>query len=286
MCLEFPSLVDTDAAFQRDPVMPKTRPPYAPEFCRQMVEWSERAVTQSLTDLARQFEPSSPAIRNWVARADREEGRREARPPASEVALPPAEREELTRLRRENKQLRLERDILSRTTAYFARETGVIPVFEFMSANQVSFPIAMMAPREHDVAVPPALALLDADDHPAAVDVGDLDPGRLGGAQSSRIRSGQRGASLQARDRFQKAHDLVSSEHHRQFARRAGIRDPLRLSRCTKFQNSHVYRFQRFRSRNLRQSCSQSATGCCITARKGRRSAVQRCCKVDGGECL
>jgi transposase len=33
----------------------------------------------------------------------------------------------LTRLRRENKQLRLERDILSRATAWFARETGVIP---------------------------------------------------------------------------------------------------------------------------------------------------------------
>ena len=41
--------------------------------------------------------------------------------------LSAAEREELTRLRRENKQLRLERDILSRATAWFARETGVIP---------------------------------------------------------------------------------------------------------------------------------------------------------------
>ena len=76
------------------------------------------------TELAREFEPSSQAIRNWVAQADREEGRREAKPPA---ALPAAERDELARLRRENKQLRLERDILSRATAWFARETGVIP---------------------------------------------------------------------------------------------------------------------------------------------------------------
>ena len=53
-------------------------------------------------------------------------GRREAKP-AADAGLSAAEREELTRLRRENKQLRLERDILSRATAWFARETGVIP---------------------------------------------------------------------------------------------------------------------------------------------------------------
>ena len=37
------------------------------------------------------------------------------------------ERDELVRLRRENRQLRLERDILSRATAWFARETGAVP---------------------------------------------------------------------------------------------------------------------------------------------------------------
>jgi transposase len=78
-------------------------------------------------DLAREFEPSAQAIRNWVAEADRREGRREAKPAATEAALTAAEREELTRLRRENKQLRLERDILSRAAAWFARETGAIP---------------------------------------------------------------------------------------------------------------------------------------------------------------
>ena len=105
--------------------MPKTRPPYAPEFRRQMIELVRAG--RDPTDLAREFEPSSQAIRNWVAQADREEGRREARLPATGAPLPAAEREELTRLRRENKQLRLERDILSRATAWFARETGVIP---------------------------------------------------------------------------------------------------------------------------------------------------------------
>jgi len=41
--------------------------------------------------------------------------------------LTPAEREELCRLRRENRQLRLEREILSKAAAWFARETNAIP---------------------------------------------------------------------------------------------------------------------------------------------------------------
>lgn len=73
--------------------------------------------------LAREFEPSAQAIRNWVAQADRDEGRREEKAPD----LPPAERDELVRLRRENRQLRLERDILAKAAAWFARETDVIP---------------------------------------------------------------------------------------------------------------------------------------------------------------
>ena len=43
------------------------------------------------------------------------------------VALTATERDELARLRRENKQLRVERDILSRAAAWFARETGAVP---------------------------------------------------------------------------------------------------------------------------------------------------------------
>jgi transposase len=77
-------------------------------------------------DLAREFDPSSQAIRNWVAPADRQDGRRQAKP-APDASLSAAEREELTWLRRENEQLRLERDLRSRATAWFARETGVIP---------------------------------------------------------------------------------------------------------------------------------------------------------------
>lgn len=104
--------------------MAKTHPPYAPEFRRQLIELVRAG--RDPADLAREFEPSAQAIRNWVAQADRQDGRREAKP-AGEAGLSAAEREELSRLRRENKQLRLERDILSRAAAWFARETGVVP---------------------------------------------------------------------------------------------------------------------------------------------------------------
>ena len=101
--------------------MAKTRPPYAPEFRRQMVDLVRAG--RDPTELAREFEPSAQAIRNWVAAADRESGHKTEPAPDSPV-LTAAEKEELLRLRRENKQLRLERDILSRATAWFARETG------------------------------------------------------------------------------------------------------------------------------------------------------------------
>ena len=105
--------------------MPKTRPPYAPEFRQQMVDLVRAG--RDPQDLSREFEPSAQAIRNWVVEADRRDGRREPKPVAADATLTPAERDELARLRRENKQLRLERDILSRAAAWFARETGVVP---------------------------------------------------------------------------------------------------------------------------------------------------------------
>ena len=105
--------------------MPKTRPPYAPEFRQQMIDLVRAG--RDPEDLSREFEPSGQAIRNWVAAADRRDGRGEPKPASVESALAASERDELLRLRRENKQLRLERDILSRAAAWFARETGVVP---------------------------------------------------------------------------------------------------------------------------------------------------------------
>ena len=98
--------------------MPKSHPPYPPEFRRQMVELVRAG--REPEELSREFEPSAQSIRNWVAQADRDEGRRADGPTS-------AEREELRRLRRENKQLRLEREILAKAAAWFARETESVP---------------------------------------------------------------------------------------------------------------------------------------------------------------
>ena len=120
----FPSPLPANAQRQKVSLNGQDASPYAPQFRRQGVELVRAG--RDPGDLACEFEPSSRAIRNWVAPADRRDGRRQTKP-AAEAGLSAAEREELTRLRRENKQLRLERDILSRATAWFARETGVIP---------------------------------------------------------------------------------------------------------------------------------------------------------------
>jgi transposase len=98
--------------------MPKSHPPYPPEFRRQMVELVRAG--RSPEELAQEFEPTAQAIRNWVQQADRDEGLRHD-------GLTTDEREELNRLRRENRQLKQEREILKKAAAWFARETGAIP---------------------------------------------------------------------------------------------------------------------------------------------------------------
>ena len=73
--------------------MPSTRPPYPAVFRQQMVELVQSGRTPG--ELAREFEPSAQAIRNWVAQAGRDAGERSD-------GLRTEEREELRRLRREN----------------------------------------------------------------------------------------------------------------------------------------------------------------------------------------
>lgn len=98
--------------------MGRKAPAYAPEFRQRMVELVRAG--RSPDNLAKEFEPSAQTIRNWVAQDDRDAGRRSD-------GLTSAERDELLKLRRENQRLRQQRDILSRATAWFARETNVIP---------------------------------------------------------------------------------------------------------------------------------------------------------------
>ena len=70
--------------------------------------------------MAREYDPSAGSIRNWVAQHERDGGQRSD-------GLSTEERLELRRLWRENKQLRVERDILKRAAAWFARENDSIP---------------------------------------------------------------------------------------------------------------------------------------------------------------
>jgi transposase len=65
--------------------------------------------------VARDLELTETAVRAWVKQAEIDDGHRDG--------LTTGEREELARLRRENRVLREERDILKRATAFFARET-------------------------------------------------------------------------------------------------------------------------------------------------------------------
>lgn len=97
--------------------MARTRNAYPPEFRQQMVELVRTGRTPE--ELAREFEPSAQAIRNWVAQADIDEGRG--------AGLSTAEREELRKLRRDNKRLRQEREILAKAAAWFAQETDSVP---------------------------------------------------------------------------------------------------------------------------------------------------------------
>lgn len=98
--------------------MPRTRAPYPQEFRKRIVELARAG--RSVSELAEEFEPTGQTIRNWIRQADVEDGLRSG-------GTTSEEREELRRLRKENRRLKQERDILSKATAWFARETGEVP---------------------------------------------------------------------------------------------------------------------------------------------------------------
>ena len=98
--------------------MPRSRIAYPPEFRQKMVELVHAG--RSPEALAKEFEPTAQTIRNWVARADANGGKRRD-------LLTSTEREELTQLRRELRKVKLEREILAKATAWFAREADTTP---------------------------------------------------------------------------------------------------------------------------------------------------------------
>jgi len=122
--------------------MPKTRPPYPPEFRRQMVELVRAGRTPE--ELGAEFEPTAQSIRNWVAQADRDEGKRMD-------GLTTQEREELVRLRRENRRLLGHAGATMRSGRSCQKSRGLVrsggrleELFGFVSANQAHYHVTAL----------------------------------------------------------------------------------------------------------------------------------------------
>lgn len=102
--------------------MPKKKPappaPYPDEYRARLIELARAGQTPE--ELSRKFEPSAQTIRNWVRQADLDDGKRHD-------GLTTEEREELVRLRRDNRRLLEEREILKKAAAWFAQETQSNP---------------------------------------------------------------------------------------------------------------------------------------------------------------
>ena len=92
--------------------MPRTRNPYPTEFREQLVALARAG--RSVESLAREYEPCAATIHDWVKQAGADYGERDDR-------LTSADMEELRQLRKEVRQLRQERDILSKAAAWFAQ---------------------------------------------------------------------------------------------------------------------------------------------------------------------
>ncbi len=97
--------------------MPKSHPPYPPEFRAEAIRLVRNS-GRPAAEIARRLEVSTETLRLWVRQADIDEGRRHD-------GLTTQETEEVRQLRRENRILREEREILLKAAAFFAQETGI-----------------------------------------------------------------------------------------------------------------------------------------------------------------
>ena len=96
--------------------MPR-RPTYPPEFRHRVLELVRSGRT--VLSVSQEFDVSRGAIMNWLKQDDIDAGKAEG--------LTTEERGELTRLRRRVRELEMEKDILKKAAAWFARETHTIP---------------------------------------------------------------------------------------------------------------------------------------------------------------
>lgn len=95
--------------------MPRTRPPYPPEFRAEAVRLI-RASGKLVREVAQDLGVSEQALRNWLRQADLDDGSRSD-------GLTSSEQEELRQLRRRVRVLEEEREILKKAAAFFARES-------------------------------------------------------------------------------------------------------------------------------------------------------------------
>src|SRR3954451_4519321 len=94
--------------------MPRSRPPYPPEFRAEAVELI-RSGAKTIRGLSRDLGVSDQTLRNWLRQGDIDAGRRHD-------GLTTAERDELRRLRAENRTLRMERELLKKAAVFFASD--------------------------------------------------------------------------------------------------------------------------------------------------------------------
>ena len=88
----------------------RRRPTYAPEFRAEAVK-RVRTSNESIAEIARDLGISVTGLRGWMSQAR----------PQPEVVLTDDERSELKRLRKQVRELQMERDILKKATAFFAK---------------------------------------------------------------------------------------------------------------------------------------------------------------------
>ncbi len=94
--------------------MTRKRRKFTKEFKLETVKLVKEG-PRSIGEVARDLDLTESAVRNWVRQFDVDTGTREG--------LSTVEREELRRLRAENRQLKMERDVLKKATAFFAKES-------------------------------------------------------------------------------------------------------------------------------------------------------------------
>jgi transposase len=94
--------------------VPRTRPPFPPEFRLEAVKLM-RDSNKPLSQLAKDLSVSEQTLRTWRRQAQVDVGERDG--------LTSEQVEELRRLRRENRTLQMEREVLKKAAAFFARES-------------------------------------------------------------------------------------------------------------------------------------------------------------------